>query len=163
MAEHVRPLTGLFCREIGLFCGDIRLFCKDVRDKMTWEWYRLWTFIQGRCNTLRHTATYCNALWRTATHCSTLQHTATHGNTLQHTAKHCVSTQVRMAVISSLLLHSVAGTYPKQILWCFLIHTCAMTQSQWSQRLTYVTWWPKTFSSAFLLVLYYIQNQKNMS
>jgi len=30
IAEPVRPLKGLFCRDIELFCGDIGLLCRDI-------------------------------------------------------------------------------------------------------------------------------------
>jgi len=78
----VRPFTevGLFCRDTGLFCGAIGLFCGQLlavcQHKVTWEWSRLYTFTQGQCNTLQHTAAHCSTLQHTAAHCSTLYHTA---------------------------------------------------------------------------------------
>ena len=49
--------------------------------------------IQGRRNTLQHTATHCNSLQLTATHC----------NALQHIAIRCMSIQGDMGVIVSLV------------------------------------------------------------
>ena len=88
--------------------------------KVTWGLSPLCSFIQGRRNTLQHTATHCNTLQHTATH---TQHMATYYNTLQHTRFH-------IAVILSQLLCAVAGIYLQHILWCFLFHMCDMTHSQ---------------------------------
>ena len=111
MAEPVRPLTGLFGRDMGLCCRDTRLFCRDIglfcgqflaacRHKITWESCRVCSFIQGRYSTLQHTVTRCRTLQHTACRhtitwkscrlcsfiqgrCNTMQHTATHCNTLR--------------------------------------------------------------------------------
>jgi len=111
----VRPFTevGLFCRDTRLFCGAIGLFCGQIlaacQHKVTWEWSRLYTFTQGQCNTLQHTAA----------HCSTLQK-------LQHTAAHCITLRFDTRSNDSDLVSSLLFCRwfaPEHTLWCFIQNT----------------------------------------
>jgi len=87
-----------------------------------------------------NTATRCNILQHAATCCSTLHHAATRCDTPQYAVTRC-NTKVQVAVISSLLLHSVAGTYLKHILWSFFLRMCDMTHSQQGEALKHSCMW----------------------